>query len=110
MAHGEFEFKGKGLSYLWLMIWTSVLTVITFSIFWPWAYSAQQRWIAERSYIDGKQLMFKGTGIGLFGTWLLVLFLSIITIGIYAPWGYCRIKRWQFNNLYFADEGDVEKF
>lgn len=110
MAVGNFEFKGKGMSFWWLMIWTNVLTIITFSLFWPWAYAAQQRWIAEHTYINGKQLMFKGSGIGIFGTYLLVVFLTAITIGIYAPWGYCRIKRWQVNNLYFAEEGDIEKF
>ena len=109
MAHGDFRFEGKGLSYLWLSIWTGLLTTITLSLFWPWAYSAKQRWLAKNTFIDGKQLVFKGTGAGIFGTWLLVVLLSLITLGIYLPWGYCRIKRWQINNLYFADPGDIEK-
>ena len=109
MAHGKFEFKGTGLGFLWLAVWTSVLTIITIGIFWPWAYSAIQRWIAEQTFIDGRQLCFKGTGVGFFGTWLLIVFLTIITLGIYAPWGYCRMKRWETSNLYFADAGDVEK-
>ncbi len=108
MPHGNFEFKGHGLSYFWLALWTMVITIITIGLFWPWAYSARQRWIAERSYIDGKQLTFKGTGIGIFGTFLLIMLLTIITFGIYGPWAYCRIKRWQFNNLYFAEQGDIE--
>jgi uncharacterized membrane protein YjgN (DUF898 family) len=110
MAHGKFEFKGTGLGLLWLFIWTVFLTVITFGIFFPWAYSAQQRWIAEKTFIDGKQLCFRGTGVGFFGTWLLIVILTLITLGIYTPWGYCRLKRWQTNNLYFADTADVEKF
>ena len=110
MAHGKFEFKGTGLGALWLFLWTVVLIVFSVGIFFPWAYSAQQRWIAERTFIDGKQLCFKGTGIGFFGTWLLIVVLTLITLGIYAPWGYCRLKRWQTNNLYFADTADVEKF
>ena len=107
MAHGNFEFKGTGASYFWLLIWTNILTAITLGLYFPWAYCANQRWIAERTFIDGKQLTFKGTGGSFFGTWLLIAFLSIITLGIYAPWGYCRLKRWQINNLYFADEGDI---
>ncbi len=108
MAHGEFRFKGKGLSYFWLGLWTSVLTAVTLGLFWPWASTAQTRWMAEHTAIDGKQLTFKGSGAGFFGTWLLVAFLSIITLGLYMPWGFCRILRWQVNNLYFADAGDVE--
>lgn len=109
MAHGKFEFKGTGGSFLWLIIWTSILTVVTFGLFFPWAYAHNQKWIAERTFIDGKQLCFKGTGAGFFGTWLLIVFLTFITLGIYAPWGFCRLKRWQTNNLYFADTADIEK-
>ena len=108
MAHGKFEFKGTGGSYLWLYIWTAVLTIITAGIFSPWAYSAQQRWISKNTWIDDKQLVFKGTDAGIFGTFLLSILLTLITAGIYAPWGYARLKRWQTNNLYFADPGDVE--
>lgn len=110
MAHGKFEYKGTGGSFLWLFIWTTVLNFISFGLFFPWAYCAQQRWIAERTFIDEKQLCFKGTGMGFFGTWLLIVFLTVITLGIYLPWGFCRLKRWQTNNLYFADATDIEKY
>ena len=110
MSEGQFEFKGAGLGFFGLCLWTFLLTLITLCLFWPWAYAAQQRWIAQNTYINGRQLVFKGTGIGIFGTWLLTMFLTIITLGIYLPWGYCRIKRWQVNNLYYANAGDVEKF
>jgi uncharacterized membrane protein YjgN (DUF898 family) len=108
MGFGKFEFKGQGLSYLWLIIWTQLLIVFSFGILFPWAYVAQQKWTAENTFIDGKQLVFKGTGMGIFGTWLLILFFIIITFGFYSPWAYCKIKRWQTNNLYFAEEGDIE--
>lgn len=110
MAHGRFEFKGKGLSYLWLGVWTAILTLITLGLLWPVAYAAQQKWIARNTYIDGKQLVFLGSGLGVFTVWLKILFLTLITVGIYAPWGWCAIKRWQVNNLHFADAGDVEQF
>ncbi|SKA70238.1 DUF898 family protein [Desulfobaculum bizertense] len=110
MPYGSFRFEGRGLSYWWLAIWTTVLTVVTFGIYWPWAYSAKQRWIAKNTYVDGKQLVFMGTGAGFFVTWLLIIILSIVTFGLYAPWAACRIKRWQINNLYYADAGDNEQF
>ncbi|HJH28155.1 MAG TPA: DUF898 family protein [Methanosarcinaceae archaeon] len=108
MVFGKFEFKGKGLNYLWLSIWTGLLIAISLGILFPWAYVAQQKWIAYNTSIDGKQLVFKGTGMGIFGTWLLIFILSIITLGLYSPWAYCRVKRWQTDNLYFAEEGDIE--
>ena len=73
----DFEFDGSGFGYLWLCIWTTVLTVITCGLFFPWAYSAQQRWICSK---------------------------TTITFGIYIPWGYCQFKRWETRNTVFADE------
>jgi len=109
MAHGRFSFNGNGLSCLWLIIWTTVLLVITFGIVFPWTTSATMRWVTKHTSIDGKQLCFRGTGMGYFGNWLLILFFTIITFGIYFPWGFCRITKWIINNTYYADEGDIEE-
>lgn len=108
MAHGRFEFKGSGLGYLWLFIWTTFLTLITFGLFFPWTVSATQRWISAHTRIDGKQLCFKGSGVGFFANWLLIIILSILTLGIYTPWGIVRLLRWVIGNTYFADPGDIE--
>jgi uncharacterized membrane protein YjgN (DUF898 family) len=108
MAHGRFSFEGTGGQYLWLVIWTSIVTSITFGIFGPWAFCAIQKWQLEHTTIDGQKLCFKGTGGSAFGLFLGVALLSIITLGIYAPWGYCKIQRWITANTYFADLGDVE--
>lgn len=108
MAHGNFEFRGKGLGFLWLFIWTSILTILTLGIFTPWAATEQIRWITARTEVDGKQLCFKGSGIGFIANWLLIEILTIITLGIYLPWGIVRYIRWIVENTYFADPGDVE--
>ncbi len=108
MPRGKFEFKGKGGSYLWLFIWTNLLTIITLGIFWPWAAVAQVRWLSANTYIDGKQLCFKGSGGGYFANWLLIILLSIPTLGIYLPWGAVRLFSWVASNTYLADPGDIE--
>lgn len=104
MNHGRFDFRGTELSCLWLFLWTWVLTLITFGLFFPWAYSTQQRWISEHAFIDNRQLTFHGKGFGFFWNWLLIMVLTIITFGLYMPWRFCRLKRWQTNNLSFAEE------
>ena len=48
-----FVFVGSGLGYLWLLIWTTVVSIITVGLFFPWAYSAQQRWICANTYVEG---------------------------------------------------------
>jgi uncharacterized membrane protein YjgN (DUF898 family) len=102
MTVGNFEFKGTGLGFLWLLIWTTVVTAITFGLFLPWAVSAQMRWIAENTFVTGRKLVFKGTGLGFFGTYILILILTVVTLGLYAPWGCCQFIRWMTNNMDFA--------
>ena len=58
-----FVFVGSGLGYLWLLIWTTVVSIITVGLFFPWAYSAQQRWICANTYVEGRRLRFDGTGL-----------------------------------------------
>jgi len=108
MAHGKFEFRGKGGSFFWLFIWTTFLTIITLGIFFPWSIVAQLKWLAANIFIDGKRLCFKGTGGGYVANWILIMVFSIITLGIYIPWGLVRIYRWVLSNTYFADSGDIE--
>ena len=98
---GSFEFRGSGLGYFWLLLWTGFLSAITLGLYFPWAYSAQQRWITANTYVNGRRLAFNGTGIGFFGQWLLIMILTFITLGLYAPWGYCQFKRWETNNTEF---------
>lgn len=98
-----FEFRGSGFGYIWLLIWTTFLSIITFGLFFPWAYSAQQRWVAENTFIDGRQLIFNGSGLAFLGHWIVIMLLSIITLGLYIPWAYCQLKRWETENTTFAD-------
>lgn len=98
----SFEFRGSGFGYLWLLIWTTALSIVTLGLFFPWGYSAQQRWIASNTYVDGRQLVFHGTGIGFLGHWLIILILLFVTFGLYTPWAYCQLKRWETDNTDFA--------
>lgn len=100
----KFSFRGSGLGCFWLFLWTSFLSMITLGLFFPWSYSAQQRWIAANTYLDGRRQAFVGTGVALLGHWLLILLLTILTLGLYLPWAYCRLKRWEVDNTVFADE------
>jgi uncharacterized membrane protein YjgN (DUF898 family) len=81
-----------------------VLAVITLGLFFPWAYSVQQQWISEHTFIRNRQLAFHGTGFGFFWNWVLIMVLTSLTFGLYIPWGFYRLKRWQTNKLAVADE------
>lgn len=108
MNKTKFEFRGSGLDLLWLFIWTTLATIFTLGLFFPWAATFMMRWVAENAYIGDRRLLFKGSGLGFFGNWLLIWFLCCITFFIYTPWGICRIYRWIADNLEFADEQNIE--
>ena len=87
-----FEFRGTGFGYLWLLIWTSFVSVITLGLYFPWAYSALQRWIADNTYVNDRQLVFTGSGIQFLGHWLLIMILTFITLGLICPLGLLPVK------------------
>ena len=100
----RFEFRGNGLSLLWLFIWTGFVTLITFGLFFPWASTYFMKWAAQNTYIGGRQLVFKGNGLGFFIEWLIIMILTIITLCLYTPWGVCKFYRWISDNIEYADE------
>jgi uncharacterized membrane protein YjgN (DUF898 family) len=102
MTNKAFDFRGTGFGYLWLLVWTTFISIITIGLFFPWGYSAQQRWKASNTYINGQQLVFNGTGVGFLGHWVSIVILSMITFGIYIPWAACQIERWKVENMDFA--------
>ena len=104
MGQTNFEFRGSGLGYFWLALWTTVLTIITGGLFFPWAISAQKRWQASNTFIGGRQLRFCGTGLSFLWQWILISVFTVITLGIYIPWAVCRVYRWVAKNTMFEDE------
>jgi len=107
MTKTTFEFRGSGLSLLWLFIWTTLATTFTCGLFFPWAATFFMKWAASHTYIGNRQLIFKGSGLGFFGNWLIILLLTILTLGIYTPWGICLVYRWVARNTEFIDEQDL---
>jgi len=109
VAHGRFEFTGGGAGLFGSHFVNMLLVLVTLGLYAPWAVASNQMWLAKHTHIDGKQLAFKGTGAGFFGVCLLSALLCLVTLGLYYPWALCRVERWKVRNLYFANDGDVEK-
>ena len=82
-------------------IWNQNLTVFTLGIYFPWAVSFKQRWIAYHTTIDGKRLVFKGHGAQLFGNYIKWFLLTIITLGIYGFWLTIKMRQWVVKHTHF---------
>ena len=88
------EFKGGLLGLIGISILQALLIAVTFGIGAPWAVCIKERWMAEKTYIDGRQLYFDGTGVQLFGNYIKWFLLCIITLGIYSFWLTIKMKQW----------------
>jgi len=96
------EFTGGLLGLIGVSIISMIIVVFTLGICVPYAVVIKQRWIAEHTYIEGKQLKFIGTGLSLFGQWIKWLLLTFITLGVYGFWVNIKMKQWVVRNTVFA--------
>lgn len=94
-GYGESYFDGTLLQLIGNTILASLMTIFTFGIAAPWAFTLLYRWEIEHTVIDGNRLIFDGTGIGLFGQWIKWFLLTIITFGIYGFWTSIKLIKWK---------------
>ena len=88
------KFTGGLAGLVGVTILQDLLILITFGIAAPWAVCIKERWIAEHTIIDGRQLMFDGKGSQLFGNYIKWLLLTFLTLGIYGFWLNIKMKQW----------------
>ena len=80
----------------------TLLTIVTLGIGYPWAACMRERWSAQHTFIDGKQLVFDGKGGELFGKYIKWFLLTIITLGFYYPTVSFKLKAWIVSHTHFA--------
>jgi uncharacterized membrane protein YjgN (DUF898 family) len=88
------EFKGGLLGLIGVSILQIILITVTCGIAAPWAICIKEKWVAEKTYIDGKQLYFDGNGLQLFGNYIKWFLHTIVTCGIYGFWMGIKMKQW----------------
>ena len=99
----ESKFTGGLLGLIGISILQAILIGLTFGLAAPWAICLKEKWVAEHTIIDGKQLTFDGTGGQLFGNYIKWFLLSIITLGIYSFWLSIKMKQWVVKHTHLAD-------
>ena len=88
------RFTGGLLGLIGVNILQFLLIFITFGLGAPWAVCMKERWIANHTILDGRQVYFDGTGGQLFGNYLVRFLLTIVTLGIYGFWLNIKMKQW----------------
>lgn len=106
------DFTGGALAHFGMGIVAGFVSLITLGIAAPFMIVWRTKWIANHTYIDGRQLVFDGNGGQLLGNYVKWILLSIITLGIYAV--LCmplNMTRWTTKHTHFADvEGGESVF
>ena len=99
----ESKFTGGVLGLIGISLLECLIIFVTLGIATPWATCVSERWKAEHTIIDGKQLVFDGKGKELFGKWILWLLLSVVTLGIYALWATIKLHAWLVAHTHTVD-------
>ena len=90
----ESKFTGRLIGLIGIGILQAILIAITLGLGPPWAVCMKEKWMAEHTIIDGKQVTFDGNGGQLFGHYIKWFLLTIITLGIYSFWLSIKMKQW----------------
>ena len=98
----ESKFTGGLLGLIGIGILQGIIILFTLGIATPWAVCLKERWLANHTTIDGRQVIFDGTGGQLFGNYIKWFFLTILTLGIYAFWLDLKMKAWVVSHTHLA--------
>lgn len=97
----ESKFTGGLLGLIGVNLLATLLISITAGIATPWAVCYREKWIADHTVIDGRQIRFDGNGGELFGKYIIWFLLTVVTCGIYSFWLGIKMKAWVVSHTHF---------
>lgn len=81
-GNNEFSFNGKGSQLLGIMLLNTLLSIITFGIYYPWARVNRLKFFWENAELNGSPFVFHGTGKELFRGFIKVLLFIGLFYGL----------------------------
>jgi uncharacterized membrane protein YjgN (DUF898 family) len=76
----RFSFRGRALEFLKLLSKGSLLTFLTFGLYFPTFVITRHRFLISHSYFGNQKFDFDGRGQDLLGSYILALLLSGLTV------------------------------
>ena len=77
------SFRGKGSEYFGIIIVNWLLTVVTLGLYYPWAKSAQLRYLYGATALNDDTFAFHGTGKEMFKGFIKVLLIFAILFALF---------------------------
>jgi uncharacterized membrane protein YjgN (DUF898 family) len=74
----RFEFTGSGTEYFKIWIVNTLLTIVTFGIYYPWAKVRNNRYLYANSMVENKNFEYHATGKQLLFGYLLAISIFFI--------------------------------
>ena len=102
----ESFFDGKTLQLLGINILSTILTVFSLGLLYPFAVCLELKWINKHTVINRKKLVFDGNGLQLWGKYILWFILSIITFGIFSLWLSILMLKWEAKHTHIKTVGE----
>jgi uncharacterized membrane protein YjgN (DUF898 family) len=98
----RFSFRGEMLPFLKLFVGGSLLSTITFGLYYPFFETRRYGFLISHSYFGKQTFAFNGRGRDLFGPYLLTLLLFVPTLGLSWVWFLARKQRYFWDHTSFA--------
>lgn len=93
-----FSFRGSVKEFIKIFISGSLLSVITFGLYYPFFETKKHGFMVSHSYFGNQKFEFDGSGRDLFGSYLLTLLLIFPTLGFYWFWFQAKMHRYFWAN------------
>ena len=98
-----FKFNEDVLGFFMNYLACIGIVILTLGLGQPWALCKMERWKADNTTIDGKEIEFIAKGSDLFFKWILWSVLIIVTFGIYYFWAAVKYEKFKVQNTIFKN-------
>jgi uncharacterized membrane protein YjgN (DUF898 family) len=79
----KLNFEGKGSTFFGIVIVNWLLTIITLTIYYPWAKARKLQFLYSATSFNGDNFTFSGTGLEMLKGYIKVLVLFVIIYGVF---------------------------
>ena len=94
----RFSFRGAAREFVKLFVLGSVLSSLTFGLYYPIFDVRRQAFMTEHSWFGNRRFRFDGRGRDMFAPFLVAMLLAIPTFGLVLLWYLARKRRYYWNH------------
>ena len=98
----RFSFRGRVRHLILIFIRSSVLTGLTFGLYYPFYLTQRQAFMVSNSYFGNERFDFDGRGRELFRGFVLAILLTLPTLGLCWIWYLARKRRFFWDHTRFG--------